>query len=73
MLSRLILMTALVLAVVAAFVALGERYPGFRFGRLPGDIVIRRDGNTLFIPITSMLVVSLLLSLGFGLLRLFKR
>lgn len=73
MLSRLILMTALVLAVIGAIVALGERYPGFKFGRLPGDIVIEREGTTVFIPITSMLVISVLLSAGFALLRLFKR
>jgi hypothetical protein len=32
------------------------------FGSLPGDIRIRRDGFTLFLPITSMLLASLLLS-----------
>lgn len=73
MVGRLILMTALVLAVIAAVVALGERFPGFKLGRLPGDIVIERDGMTVFIPITSMLVVGLLLSAGFAMLRLVKR
>lgn len=35
----------------------------FPLGRLPGDIVIRRDGFTLYLPITSCILVSLLLSL----------
>ncbi len=33
------------------------------FGHLPGDINIQNKNNTLFIPITSMLVVSIVLSL----------
>lgn len=33
------------------------------FGNLPGDINIRRENNRVFIPITSMIVISLLLSL----------
>lgn len=52
---------------------LGERYPWFRLGRLPGDIVIERDNNKVFIPITSMILVSIAISLGFALLRIFKR
>ncbi len=32
-------------------------------GRLPGDITIERPGFTLYLPITTMLLVSLLLSL----------
>ena len=31
-------------------------------GRLPGDIVIQRDGLTIYIPITTMFIVSILLS-----------
>ncbi len=43
-------------------------WPGlFRwFGKLPGDIVIRRDGFVFFAPITSMLLLSLLFSLILG-------
>ena len=32
------------------------------FGRLPGDIHIERGGSRVFIPITSMIIVSLVLS-----------
>ena len=38
------------------------------FGRLPGDIDITRDGSRVFIPITSMIVVSLVLTLVLNLL-----
>ena len=33
------------------------------FGRLPGDISITRDGGRVFIPITSMIVVSIVLTI----------
>lgn len=33
------------------------------FGKLPGDISIQTENSRIFIPITSMLAVSLLLSL----------
>ncbi|MEX0708496.1 MAG: DUF2905 domain-containing protein [Woeseia sp.] len=38
-------------------------------GRLPGDIVIRKPGFTMYVPITSMLIVSALLSLVLWLFR----
>lgn len=31
-------------------------------GRLPGDLVVRREGFTLFIPFTSMIIISLLIT-----------
>jgi len=38
------------------------------FGKLPGDIRIARGSFSLFIPITSMIVISLALTLGLNLL-----
>ena len=41
------------------------------FGRLPGDIRYERDGFRVYIPIGSMLLISLALTLIFNLLRRF--
>ena len=38
-------------------------------GRLPGDIVIERDNFRLYIPITTSLLISVVLSLVFWLLN----
>jgi len=49
-----------------AFVAVGLLWPWLGkipLGRLPGDIVIDRPGFKLFIPITTMVVLSGLISL----------
>jgi hypothetical protein len=40
------------------------------FGRLPGDIRIERERGRFFFPVTSMIVVSVLLTL---LINLFRR
>ncbi|MCK5477352.1 MAG: DUF2905 domain-containing protein [Methylococcales bacterium] len=40
------------------------------FGKLPGDIHIKNENSSVFIPITSMIVISLVLSI---LLNLFFR
>ena len=42
--------------------------------RVPGDIVIRRDGVTIFVPIVTMIVVSVLGTILLNLLiRIFNR
>lgn len=38
------------------------------FGRLPGDICIERDGFRFYLPLASMLLISLVLSLLLSLL-----
>jgi uncharacterized membrane protein len=39
------------------------------FGRLPGDIRIEGDSVRVFIPITSMLLISVILTLAVNILR----
>jgi Protein of unknown function (DUF2905) len=41
------------------------------FGRLPGDIRIERETVRIYVPLVSMLVISIVLSLLFNLLRRF--
>lgn len=38
-------------------------------GRLPGDIAIRKDNFAFYFPITTSIIISLLLTLVFWLLR----
>ena len=56
-----------------AFIVVGIAYKyGLlgRFGNLPGDIKYKGENTFVFIPITSMLLISVVLSL---ILRLFNR
>jgi hypothetical protein len=41
------------------------------FGRLPGDIIIDKETFKLYIPITSMLIASVLLTVIFWMVRKF--
>ncbi|MCH8507082.1 MAG: DUF2905 domain-containing protein [Ectothiorhodospiraceae bacterium] len=38
-------------------------------GRLPGDIIIRRDGSTFYFPIVTSIIVSIVLTVLFWLFR----
>jgi hypothetical protein len=49
----------------------GGRFPWF--GQLPGDITIQRDNFTLYAPIGTMIVVSVLLTLVLNLVSRFWR
>ncbi|HEX7088321.1 MAG TPA: DUF2905 domain-containing protein [Vicinamibacterales bacterium] len=42
---------------------------GVPLGRLPGDFTVRRGGVTFYFPLTSSILVSVLLTLVFTLLR----
>ncbi|GAB4234856.1 MAG: DUF2905 domain-containing protein [Methyloligellaceae bacterium] len=66
MAKLLIIMGLVLIAVGLAWLA-GEK---FGLGRLPGDILIERDGVRIYIPLMTSLLVSVVLSL---LLWLFTR
>ncbi|MGQ0732733.1 MAG: DUF2905 domain-containing protein [Acidobacteriota bacterium] len=42
---------------------------GVPLGRLPGDLVIRREGFTLYLPITTSILVSVVLTMALTVLR----
>jgi Protein of unknown function (DUF2905) len=62
----------LLIIVGVVLVAVGFLWPflgRIGLGRLPGDIVIEREGFSLYIPITTCLLISAVLTLGFWLFR----
>jgi hypothetical protein len=58
--GRVVLVIGLVLVVIGGLAAMGVRLP---FGRLPGDIAIEGERGAIYIPIGSMIVISLVLTL----------
>jgi Protein of unknown function (DUF2905) len=60
-LGRLLLILAAVIAAVGSLLYFGARLP-FRLGRLPGDIIHRGEHTTIYFPIVSCLVISIVLS-----------
>ncbi len=70
--GRFVFITGIVLALLGALLMLGGRIPGL--GRLPGDIVIQRDGFTFFFPLATMLIISIVLTIVLNVLaRLLSR
>jgi hypothetical protein len=67
-LGRILIFFGIALIVLGAIFLLGPRVP--LLGRLPGDILIRRDHATLYIPLATCLVLSLVISI---LLNIFWR
>jgi len=55
----LIVIAALLFVVGLLLLGLGK----LGLGRLPGDIVYRRDGSTIYFPIATSILISIILSL----------
>jgi hypothetical protein len=62
--GKLLIVVGLVIAAVGALVT-----AGVPFGRLPGDIVVRRGSFTFYFPLATSIVVSVLLTLLVSWLR----
>jgi len=65
--GRTLLYVGLTIAVVGLLWMLAER---LGLGRLPGDLVVRKKNFTLYFPLVSSIVVSIVLTL---LINLFRR
>lgn len=71
-LGRAITLLGLSIVVVGLLISFGPSLPGLRWlGHLPGDLQLQRGNLRLFLPITSSVLVSVVLTLllhGLGLL-----
>ena len=63
--KMLILIGVVSIVAGAVFIMLG-RVPWI--GRLPGDIIIRRDNFTLYFPVVTMIILSVVLTVIFNLI-----
>ncbi len=64
-LAKAIIALGIVLVVVGLLLLLAGRVP--YLGRLPGDIVYRRDNVTIYIPLATMLLLSIILTIALNL------
>ena len=65
--GRVLIVAGVVLVVLGVVLSFAGRLPWL--GRLPGDIVIRRGGFTLYLPLGTCLLLSLALTFLFSLWR----
>jgi len=65
--GRMLLLVGGLLAVVGLIMLLAGKVPFL--GRLPGDIVYHKGGTTIYLPLVTCLLLSLILSLLWNLFR----
>ncbi len=63
MLSRTLIIIGAILIVTGIVIALAPRIPFL--GRLPGDLYFRKDNVTFYFPLTTSIIISIVLSLLF--------
>lgn len=69
--AKLIIITGIILLIIGLIIY----FSGNKFhwlGRLPGDIRVEKENFKLYFPITTMLLISIILSLIIKFFKLFK-
>ncbi|NLS44189.1 MAG: DUF2905 domain-containing protein [Firmicutes bacterium] len=59
------MLLGIILLVLGAVITLIGKFPGI--GKLPGNIVVKKGNFTFFFPITTCIILSIILSLFFAL------
>ncbi|HSC56688.1 MAG TPA: DUF2905 domain-containing protein [Nitrospira sp.] len=78
-LGKLFIGIGSIIAVLGVLLLMADRMPGISnmlglFGKLPGDISIKRDNFSLYFPLGTSILLSVILSLVFYLLAwIFRR
>jgi Protein of unknown function (DUF2905) len=70
--GKFLMIFGLILFGIGTFLTYFNRIP-IKLGRLPGDIAYEKNGVSVFIPITTMLLVSVVLSLVAFIVSRFNR
>jgi len=68
-LGKLLIIIGAVIVVLGLLLAFGGRIP--LLGRLPGDILIKKDGISFYFPIVTLLLLSAVLTLIINLILRF--
>lgn len=64
-LGKVLILVGVVLALLGGLLLVAGKIP--YLGRLPGDIVIRRENWSVYFPLTTSILISILLTLLFSL------
>ena len=70
-LGRVLIWIGAGLLILGLVLVFAGRIPGL--GRLPGDIIIQRENFTLYLPLGTMIVISIVLSVVLNLIGRFFR
>ena len=66
--GKVLIVTGAVFLVLGLILTFASHFSFLRLGRLPGDILIKRNNFSFYFPLTTSILLSLLLTLIFTLL-----
>ena len=66
-LGKLLILVGVLIVVIGLLLVLGEKIPWL--GKLPGDIIIKREKFSFYFPITTCIIISIILTLFFWIFR----
>jgi hypothetical protein len=66
-LGKMLILLGVFIIAIGVLLLMGEKIPWI--GKLPGDIIIKKEKFTFYFPITTSIIVSIILSLLFALFR----
>lgn len=66
-LGKLLILLGVLIILMGLLLMMGDKIPWL--GRLPGDILIKKEKFTFYFPLTTSILISLLLTLLFTLFR----
>lgn len=69
-LGKVLIVLGLLVVIVGVLIYFFQRIPFL--GKLPGDIMVKKENFTFYFPLATSIVLSLLLSLVFYLIRKFS-
>ncbi len=67
--GKLLIVTGIILIIVGILIYVGKGLP---FGKLPGDISVKKDNFSFHFPIVTSLIISIILTLILYLINKFK-
>jgi hypothetical protein len=66
-LGKMLILLGVFIIVIGIFFVIGDKIPWI--GRLPGDIIIKKEKFSFYFPITTCIIISIILTLFFTLFR----
>lgn len=68
--GKILILTGIIIVIIGVILTFAGKIPFL--GKLPGDISIKRENFTFYFPVTTSIIVSILLSLILYLIGKFK-
>jgi uncharacterized membrane protein YkgB len=66
-LGKMLILLGVFIVAIGILLLVGEKIPWI--GKLPGDIIIKKEKFTFYFPITTSVIISIVLTLLFALFR----